>query len=147
MTGQPQSSFEGNAGLCGLPLQETCFGTNSPPTQQPSEDEEEEEEEQVLNWKVNHKFKNTWSVKLKTERLLATTKQDVKEKDGQVTTKTLILPSRRHAVSANPESAAKTEEMVELFEAAKKAADVAKAKGFSWENQRRLATLWLSLYL
>ncbi|KAF3611041.1 hypothetical protein DY000_02049483 [Brassica cretica] len=23
--GQPKSSFEGNAGLCGLPLQETCF--------------------------------------------------------------------------------------------------------------------------
>ncbi|KAF8108776.1 hypothetical protein N665_0104s0091 [Sinapis alba] len=48
--GQPKSSFEGNAGLCGLPLQETCFGTNVPPTQQPAQ-EEEEEEEQVLNWK------------------------------------------------------------------------------------------------
>ncbi|KAF3582759.1 hypothetical protein DY000_02035079 [Brassica cretica] len=51
ITGQPKSSFEGNAGLCGLPLQETCFGTNAPPTQQPSE-EEEEEEEQLLNWKA-----------------------------------------------------------------------------------------------
>uniref|UniRef100_M4DZ59 Disease resistance R13L4/SHOC-2-like LRR domain-containing protein n=1 Tax=Brassica campestris TaxID=3711 RepID=M4DZ59_BRACM len=50
ITGQPKSSFEGNAGLCGLPLQETCFGTNKPPTQQPSEEEGEEEEE-VLNWK------------------------------------------------------------------------------------------------
>ncbi|CDY72329.1 BnaAnng40700D [Brassica napus] len=52
ITGQPKSSFEGNAGLCGLPLQETCFGTKAPPTQQPKEEEkEEEEEEQVLNWK------------------------------------------------------------------------------------------------
>ncbi|KAJ4903451.1 receptor like protein 24 [Raphanus sativus] len=49
ITGQPKSSFEGNAGLCGLPLQETCFGTNMPPTQQPKQ-EDEEEEEQVL-WK------------------------------------------------------------------------------------------------
>ncbi|KAJ4916527.1 receptor like protein 24 [Raphanus sativus] len=52
ITGQPKSSFEGNAGLCGLPLQDTCFGTNAPSTQQPLEEEEEgEEEEQVLNWK------------------------------------------------------------------------------------------------
>ncbi|CAN7060456.1 unnamed protein product, partial [Brassica rapa subsp. trilocularis] len=49
--GQPKSSFEGNAGLCGLPLQETCFGTNVPPTQQPKEEKEGEEEEEVLNWK------------------------------------------------------------------------------------------------
>lgn len=49
ITGQPKSSFEGNAGLCGLPLQETCFGTIAPPTQQPPE-EEKEEEEHVLNW-------------------------------------------------------------------------------------------------
>ncbi|XP_033145495.1 receptor like protein 24 [Brassica rapa] len=48
--GQTQSSFEGNAGLCGLPLQETCFGTIAPPRQQPPE-EDKEEEEQVLNWK------------------------------------------------------------------------------------------------
>ncbi|KAF3578456.1 hypothetical protein DY000_02034391, partial [Brassica cretica] len=48
ITGQAKSSFEGNAGLCGLPLQETCFGTIAPPTQQPKEDQEEE---QVLNWK------------------------------------------------------------------------------------------------
>ncbi|KAF2603285.1 hypothetical protein F2Q70_00027869 [Brassica cretica] len=50
ITGQPKSSFEENAGLCGLPLQETCFGINAPPTQQPKE-EKEGEEEQVLNWK------------------------------------------------------------------------------------------------
>ncbi|KAG2308875.1 hypothetical protein Bca52824_028623 [Brassica carinata] len=49
ITGQPKSSFEGNAGLCGLPLQETCFATNAPPTHQPKEEDEEEEE--VLNWK------------------------------------------------------------------------------------------------
>ncbi|KFK31090.1 hypothetical protein AALP_AA6G066700 [Arabis alpina] len=50
ITGQSKSSFEGNAGLCGLPLEESCFGTNAGPTQQPKEEEEEEEEE-VLNWK------------------------------------------------------------------------------------------------
>ena len=50
ITGQPKSSFEGNAGLCGLPLHETCFGTIAPPTQQPPK-EEEGEDEQVLNWK------------------------------------------------------------------------------------------------
>uniref|UniRef100_M4DZ04 Disease resistance R13L4/SHOC-2-like LRR domain-containing protein n=1 Tax=Brassica campestris TaxID=3711 RepID=M4DZ04_BRACM len=49
ITGQAKSSFEGNAGLCSLPLQETCFGTDAPPTQQPKE--EDQEEEQVLNWK------------------------------------------------------------------------------------------------
>ncbi|CAF1862083.1 BnaC04g37570D [Brassica napus] len=43
ITGQPKSSFEENAGLCGLPLQETCFGTNAPPTQQPKEEKEREE--------------------------------------------------------------------------------------------------------
>ncbi|KAL0666996.1 hypothetical protein Bca4012_029700 [Brassica carinata] len=49
ITGQSKSSFEGNAGLCGLPLEESCFG---PPTQQPKEEEEEEkEEEEVLNWR------------------------------------------------------------------------------------------------
>ncbi|CAA7049459.1 unnamed protein product [Microthlaspi erraticum] len=45
-SGQAVSSFEGNVGLCGLPLQGSCF---APPTQQP---EEEEEEEGVLNWKA-----------------------------------------------------------------------------------------------
>ncbi|KAL1192283.1 Receptor like protein 23 [Cardamine amara subsp. amara] len=50
ITGQPKSSFEGNAQLCGLPLEESCFGSNAPPTQQP--EEEDEEEEQVLNWKA-----------------------------------------------------------------------------------------------
>jgi Leucine-rich repeat (LRR) protein len=52
ITGQPKSSFEGNAGLCGFPLQESCFGTNTPPAQHPKEQEEEEEDEQVLNWKA-----------------------------------------------------------------------------------------------
>ncbi|KAL9829995.1 Receptor-like protein 42 [Arabidopsis thaliana] len=51
ITGQPKSSFEGNAGLCGFPLQESCFGTNAP-AQHPKEEEEEEEDEQVLNWKA-----------------------------------------------------------------------------------------------
>ena len=50
ITGPPKSSFEGNAGLCGLPLEETCSGKNAPPTQQPKE--EDEEQEQVLNWKA-----------------------------------------------------------------------------------------------
>ncbi|EOA32156.1 hypothetical protein CARUB_v10015408mg [Capsella rubella] len=45
ITGQPKSSFEGNAGLCGFPLEESCFGTN-----QAKEEEDDEEEEQVLNW-------------------------------------------------------------------------------------------------
>ncbi|CAN8315826.1 unnamed protein product [Cochlearia groenlandica] len=43
-SGQVESSFEGNVGLCGLPLQESCF---VPPTQ-----ELEEDEEGVLNWKA-----------------------------------------------------------------------------------------------
>ncbi|KAG7568539.1 Leucine-rich repeat [Arabidopsis thaliana x Arabidopsis arenosa] len=50
ITGQPKSSFEGNAGLCGFPLGESCFGSNVSPTQLP--EEEDEEEEQVLNWKA-----------------------------------------------------------------------------------------------
>ncbi|XP_048610902.1 receptor like protein 27-like isoform X1 [Brassica napus] len=48
ITGQPKSSFEGNVGLCGLPLEQSCF---TPPTRQPKE-EDEEEEEGVLNWKA-----------------------------------------------------------------------------------------------
>ncbi|KAL1220468.1 putative receptor like protein 25 [Cardamine amara subsp. amara] len=52
ITGQSKSSFEGNAGLCGLPLEESCLGNNAPPTQQHDEEEEDEEEEQVLNWKA-----------------------------------------------------------------------------------------------
>ncbi|CAH8261777.1 unnamed protein product [Arabidopsis lyrata] len=51
ITGQPKSCFEGNAGLCGFPLEESCFGTNTPPAQQPKE-EEDKEEEQALNWKA-----------------------------------------------------------------------------------------------
>ncbi|CAA0383599.1 unnamed protein product [Arabidopsis thaliana] len=56
ITGQPESSFEGNAGFCGFPLEDSCFGTKTPPAQQSKEEEEEEEEEkeeedQVLNWK------------------------------------------------------------------------------------------------
>ncbi|KAL9301491.1 Receptor like protein 27 [Arabidopsis thaliana] len=46
ITGQSKSSFEGNAGLCGLPLQGSCF---APPTPQPKEEDEDEE---VLNWKA-----------------------------------------------------------------------------------------------
>ncbi|CDY12228.1 hypothetical protein Bca4012_029797 [Brassica carinata] len=63
----------------------------------------------------------------KTETLLAKTERDIKDKDGgsKVTTKTLLPPPRRLAACKNPNSA----EMVELFEAAKKAADVANAKG------------------
>ncbi|CAH8380843.1 unnamed protein product [Eruca vesicaria subsp. sativa] len=68
--------------------------------------------------------KKTGLVELKTE-----TQRDNKDKDGKVTTKTLLPPPKRVASCANPNSAAKTEEMVELFEAAKKAADVANAKG------------------
>ncbi|KAG2289212.1 hypothetical protein Bca52824_048816 [Brassica carinata] len=71
--------------------------------------------------------------KKKTETLLAKTERDIKEyKDdggGKVTTKTLLPPPRRVAACKNPNSAGETEEMVELFEAAKKAADVANAKG------------------
>ncbi|KFK25681.1 hypothetical protein AALP_AA8G145500 [Arabis alpina] len=52
ITGQPKSSFEGNAGLCGLPLEESCFGTNAPPTQHPKEEEEKEEDNEVLSWKA-----------------------------------------------------------------------------------------------
>ncbi|WZZ54366.1 hypothetical protein YC2023_054473 [Brassica napus] len=67
ITGQPKSSFEENAGLCGLPLQETCFGINAPPTQQPKE-EKEGEEEQVLNWKgvaIGYaSYKPEWLVKI-----------------------------------------------------------------------------------
>ncbi|CAN6825911.1 unnamed protein product, partial [Brassica oleracea] len=51
ITGQAKSSFEGNAGLCGLPLEQSCFGSNAPPMQQP-EEEKEEDEEEVLNWKA-----------------------------------------------------------------------------------------------
>ncbi|KAF3553997.1 hypothetical protein F2Q69_00017110 [Brassica cretica] len=38
------------ARLCGLPLQETCFVTNAPPTQPPKQEGEEENEE-VFSWK------------------------------------------------------------------------------------------------
>ncbi|KAG2327757.1 hypothetical protein Bca4012_036776 [Brassica carinata] len=71
--------------------------------------------------------------KEKTETVvLAKTERDMKDKDGngKVTTKTLLPPPKRIAACKNPNSAAaKTEEMVELFEAAKKAADLANAKG------------------
>ncbi|XP_019100789.1 PREDICTED: receptor like protein 30-like [Camelina sativa] len=48
-SGQAEASFEGNAGLCGLPLQGSCF---APPAQQPKEEDKEEEEDEVLNWKA-----------------------------------------------------------------------------------------------
>ncbi|CAL9235337.1 unnamed protein product, partial [Arabidopsis halleri] len=44
ITGQPKSSFEGNAGLCGLPLEESCFGTKVPPIQQSKQEDNEEDE-------------------------------------------------------------------------------------------------------
>ncbi|KAG2327727.1 hypothetical protein Bca52824_010455 [Brassica carinata] len=72
-----------------------------------------------------------------TAALPQQSRRDIKDKDGKVTTKTLIPPPRRVSAcnnlpakdSRNPNSTAKTEEMVELFEAAKKAADMANAKG------------------
>ncbi|XP_009133159.1 receptor like protein 23-like [Brassica rapa] len=48
-SGQAESSFEGNAGLCGLPLKERCIGSNVSPTQQPKDEDEEGE---VLSWKA-----------------------------------------------------------------------------------------------
>ncbi|KAG2327788.1 hypothetical protein Bca52824_010516 [Brassica carinata] len=47
ITGQPKSSFQGNAGLCGLPLQVSCLRT--PPIQDVNQ---EDEEGGVLNWKA-----------------------------------------------------------------------------------------------
>ncbi|KAJ4903449.1 receptor like protein 27 [Raphanus sativus] len=49
ITGQPKSSFEGNLGLCGLPLEERCFTENTTST---DEAEEEEEEGGVLKWRA-----------------------------------------------------------------------------------------------
>lgn len=45
--GQPKSSFEGNSGLCGLPLEESCLREDAPSTQEP-----EEEEEEILEWRA-----------------------------------------------------------------------------------------------
>ncbi|ESQ51921.1 hypothetical protein EUTSA_v10016279mg [Eutrema salsugineum] len=50
ISGQPKSSFEGNAGLCGLPLHETCSDTSAPPTQRQKQEDDQEEKE-VMNWK------------------------------------------------------------------------------------------------
>uniref|UniRef100_A0A1J3JHK9 Receptor-like protein 12 n=1 Tax=Noccaea caerulescens TaxID=107243 RepID=A0A1J3JHK9_NOCCA len=50
--GQPKSSFEGNPGLCGLPLEESCLSSN---TQDPKQEEEEEEEE-ILTWKQRRTY-------------------------------------------------------------------------------------------
>ncbi|KAJ4891513.1 receptor like protein 26 [Raphanus sativus] len=47
-SGQAESSFEGNTGLCGLPLRGSCF---APPKQLQPEGEDEEEEG-ALNWKA-----------------------------------------------------------------------------------------------
>ncbi|XP_010509989.1 PREDICTED: receptor-like protein 12 [Camelina sativa] len=52
ITGQPKSSFEGNAGLCGLPLDESCFSTSAPPMQHHKQEDNKEQEEGVLNWKA-----------------------------------------------------------------------------------------------
>ncbi|EOA29391.1 hypothetical protein CARUB_v10025679mg [Capsella rubella] len=48
--GQDKSSFEGNAGLSGLPLEQSCFDSCVPAIQPKQEDEEKEGE--VLNWKA-----------------------------------------------------------------------------------------------
>jgi len=48
-SGQAESSFEGNVGLCGLPLQGSCV---APPTKYPKEEDEEEEEDEVIEWKA-----------------------------------------------------------------------------------------------
>ncbi|KAF2567286.1 hypothetical protein F2Q68_00024606 [Brassica cretica] len=45
--GQSKSSFEGNAGLCGFPLAESCVRTSVPPLQDVNQEEEE-----VLSWKA-----------------------------------------------------------------------------------------------
>nr|VDD55245.1 unnamed protein product [Brassica oleracea] len=58
-------------------------------------------------------------------------RQDIKDKDGKVTTKIPRVSACKNVPvkdSRNPKPAGKTEEMVELFEAAKKKADVANAK-------------------
>ncbi|XP_013635810.1 PREDICTED: receptor-like protein 12 [Brassica oleracea var. oleracea] len=52
ITGQARSSFEGNAGLCGLPLEESCFDTSDEPQPQKEEDQDQEEEEEALNLKA-----------------------------------------------------------------------------------------------
>ncbi|KAG5401873.1 hypothetical protein IGI04_016480 [Brassica rapa subsp. trilocularis] len=46
--GQPKSSFEGNLGLCGLPLEESCFTENTPSIEEP----DEEEDGGVLKWRA-----------------------------------------------------------------------------------------------
>ncbi|XP_023640161.1 receptor like protein 42 isoform X1 [Capsella rubella] len=48
---QPKSSFGGNQGLCGLPLEESCSSEDAPSTQDP-EEEEEEEEDGILEWRA-----------------------------------------------------------------------------------------------
>uniref|UniRef100_M4CMU6 Leucine-rich repeat-containing N-terminal plant-type domain-containing protein n=1 Tax=Brassica campestris TaxID=3711 RepID=M4CMU6_BRACM len=47
ITGQSKSSFQGNAGLCGFPLQESCASTSVPPLQDVNQEEGE-----VLSWKA-----------------------------------------------------------------------------------------------
>ncbi|CAF2052108.1 hypothetical protein YC2023_112619 [Brassica napus] len=49
--GQPKSSFEGNLNLCGLPLEESCFGDKAPSTPE-AQEPESSEQEQVVNWKA-----------------------------------------------------------------------------------------------
>ncbi|XP_019101348.1 PREDICTED: receptor-like protein 12 [Camelina sativa] len=45
--GQPKSSFEGNRGLCGLPLEVSCLREDAPSTH-----ELEEDEEGILEWRA-----------------------------------------------------------------------------------------------
>ncbi|CAN8313657.1 unnamed protein product [Cochlearia groenlandica] len=47
IVGQAKSSFEGNLGLCGLPLDKSCVRVNTPSTQET----EKEEEEEMLEWR------------------------------------------------------------------------------------------------
>ncbi|KAF8106130.1 hypothetical protein N665_0147s0082 [Sinapis alba] len=49
--GQPKSSFEGNINLCGLPLEQSCFGDKVPSTPE-AQEIEHSKQEKVLNWKA-----------------------------------------------------------------------------------------------
>ncbi|CAN8232494.1 unnamed protein product [Cochlearia groenlandica] len=47
IVGQQKSSFEENAGLCGLPLEKNCFRNYAPTAKQPMDEEDEEEGKSV----------------------------------------------------------------------------------------------------